>query len=145
MTPSEARLHESAAELRVLVAKLRRRLADQASPGDFSPSQTAVLTRLLQDGPATLTTLANAEGMRPQSMSAIIAALEAVGAVERRPDPNDGRATILALTESVRDRVEQARLIKTDWLFAQFRSKYNAAEQAQLVESIRLLQRIIEN
>jgi DNA-binding MarR family transcriptional regulator len=144
VTPTDARLLEAAAQLRVLIAKLRRRLADQASPGDFSPSQAAVLTRLLQDGPATLTTLANAEGMRPQSMSAIVAALQSAGAIEGRPDPGDGRATILDLTDSVRDRVERARLIKTDWLFAQFQAKYSPAERAQLVETIQLLQRLTE-
>ena len=141
----DAQLHETASELRLFVAKLRRRLAEQSNPGDFTPSQVAVLTRLLNDGPATLTALAQAESMRPQSMSAIVAALQAVGAVEKRPDPTDGRATILALADSVRERVEQARVIKNDWLFRSMRAKYTPAEQAQLVDSIRLLQRLTDH
>jgi DNA-binding MarR family transcriptional regulator len=141
----DAQLLDTASELRVFVAKLRRRLAEQSNPGDFTPSQVAVMTRLLNDGPATLTSLANAEGMRPQSMSAIVSALQAAGVVEGRPDPTDGRATILALADSVRERVEHARVIKNDWLFRGLRSKYTPAEQAQLVDSIQLLRRLIED
>ena len=140
----DAQLLETASELRVLVAKLRRRLADQASPGDFTPSQAAVLTRLLSEGPATLTTLAKAEAMRPQSMSAIISALQAGGVVEGRPDPADGRQTILALTDEARERVEQARVIKNDWLFHSIRAKYTPAERAQLTRGVELLQRLLE-
>ena len=142
--PDDARLLDTATELRVLIAKLRRRLAEQASPGDFTPSQAAVLTRLLTDGPATLTTLAKSEAMRPQSMSAIISVLQAGGVVEGRPDPTDGRQTILALTDTARERVEQARVIKNDWLFRSIRAKYSPAEQLQLADSIGLLQRLIE-
>jgi DNA-binding MarR family transcriptional regulator len=140
----DAALRVTASDLRVFIAKLRRRLAEQSHPGDFTPSQTSVMTRLLQDGPATLTALAKAEGMRPQSMSAIIAALQAAGVVEGRPDPTDGRATILALSEPIRTQVEQARVVKNDWIFSQFHEKYTPAEQAQLTASIQLLQRLVE-
>ena len=140
----DARLLEAASELRVLVAQLRRRLAEQSSPGDFTPSQLAVMSRLLNEGPATLTELAKAEAMRPQSMSAIIAVLQAEGIVAGRPHPTDGRQTILGLTESTRERVIRARAIKNDWLFRSIQAKYTPAEQTQLVESIALLQRLIE-
>jgi DNA-binding MarR family transcriptional regulator len=142
--PDDAQLLETASELRVLVAGLRRRLAEQSNPGDYTPSQIAVMSRLLKDGPATLTTLAKAEGMRPQSMSAIIAVLQADGTIQGRPDPSDGRQTILVLADSTRARVEQARVIKNDWLFRSIRAKYTATEQARLTESIGLLQRLLE-
>jgi DNA-binding MarR family transcriptional regulator len=140
----DTRLLETASELRVFVATLRRRLAEQSAPGDFTPSQTAVLARLLHDGPATLTALAKAEGMRPQSMSAIISVLQANSAVEGRPDPTDGRQTILAISDAVRERVEHARVIKNDWLFRTIRAKYTPAEQSQLASSVQLLQRLLE-
>ena len=139
-----AQLLETASELRVFVAKLRRRLAEQASPGDFTPSQTAVMTRLLHDGPATLTALANAEGMRPQSMSAIIAALQADGVVEGKPDPSDGRRTILSLTDETRALVERSRAAKNDWLLRSIQAKYSPHEQERLTDAIRLLQRLLE-
>jgi DNA-binding MarR family transcriptional regulator len=140
----DARLLETATELRVLIAKLRRRLAEQASPGDFTPSQASVLSRLLSEGPATLTTLAKAEGMRPQSMSAIISVLQADGLVDGKPDPADGRQTILALSDSARETVEAARVIKNDWLFRSMKAKLTPAEQRQLASGIELLQRLVE-
>jgi DNA-binding MarR family transcriptional regulator len=140
----DARLLETAADLRVIVAKLRRRLVEQASPGDFTPSQTAALSRLYNDGPATLTALANAEGMRPQSMSAIVAVLEAAGFVHGEPDPTDGRRTILAMTETARTTLEAQREIKNDWIFRTIKAKLNPGEQAQLASSMVLLQRLIE-
>jgi DNA-binding MarR family transcriptional regulator len=140
----DALLLETASDLRDLVAKLRRRLAEHGSPGDFTPSQIAVAVRLLGDGPATLTSLARAEGMRPQSMSAIVAALEVGGIVERRPDPADGRATIIAITDDARHRIEQSRIRKDDWLFRSMRAKFTPAEQATLTTSIALLQRLLE-
>ena len=140
----DARLLETAVELRVLIAKLRRRLAEQASPGDFTPSQASVLSRLLSEGPTTLTALAKAEGMRPQSMSAIISVLQADGLIDGRPDPADGRQTILALSESARETVQAARVIKNDWLFRSIKARLTPAEQRHLSSSIELLQRLIE-
>jgi DNA-binding MarR family transcriptional regulator len=142
--PADADLLATATELRALVAKLRRRLAEQASPGEFTPSQASVLSRLLTDGPATLTALAKAEGMRPQSMSAIVTVLQTDGFVVGQPDPTDGRQTILALSARARETVEAARIIKNDWLFRSIKAKLTPAEQAQLTDSIHLLQRLIE-
>ncbi len=140
----DAHLLETAARLRTLVAKLRRRLVEQASPGDFSASQSAVLSRLFNDGPQTLTQLAAAEGMRPQSMSAIVSALQAVDFISGSPDPSDGRRTILALTDHALDTVEATRIIKNDWLFRTIKTRLDAAQQAQLATSITLLEHLIE-
>jgi DNA-binding MarR family transcriptional regulator len=84
-----------AGELRLVIGQLRRRSRGEARLGDLTASQRAVLSRLERVGFATVTGLARAEGMRPQSMGAIIAALEAAGLVEGEPDPADGRSTIL--------------------------------------------------
>ena len=45
--------------------------------------------------------------MRPQSMSTAIAALEAAGLVRGAPDPDDGRQTIMSLTDSCRERLRR--------------------------------------
>ena len=81
-----------AGELRVLIGKLKRRLREQANPGDFTWSQKSVVIRLEREGPATVTTLARAEGVRPQSMGATVAVLEAAGLVRGSPDPRDSVA-----------------------------------------------------
>src|SRR5579875_1550966 len=99
-TPKPAQAAALATELRVLASKLKRWLREQGAAGDLTGSQVAVLSRLERDGPATVAELARAEGMRPQSMGAITAALEAAGHIQGSPDPKDGRRTILSLTEA---------------------------------------------
>ena len=140
----EAATLATASDLRQLVGKLRRKLSEQATPGDFTPSQISVLTRLLQDGPTTLTALARAEGMRPQSMSAIVAALDAVGYVTGAPDPTDGRQTILSLTEMATTTINANRVAKDDWLAHAIREKYDQREQAELTRAVELLRRLLE-
>ncbi len=68
-------------DLRVVLGRLIRRLREESQVGDFSWSQLKVLARLEQDGPATVTTLAAAEGVRSQSMGATISSLKALGFV----------------------------------------------------------------
>src|SRR6202030_2553037 len=82
------------AELHALIGKLKRRLREQASAGDLTQSQLAVLGHLDRLGPTTVTALAKLEGVRSQSMGATVAALEAAGMVKGSSDPNDGRQTI---------------------------------------------------
>ena len=72
----DKRAADLAQDLGVLIGKLKRRLREQAHVGDLTSSQTSTLLRLEKDGPATASSLARAEGMRPQSMGAVIAALE---------------------------------------------------------------------
>jgi DNA-binding MarR family transcriptional regulator len=131
-----------AGELRALVGKLRRRLSEEASPGDFTPSQVSVISYLHREGAATMTTLARADGMRPQSMGAIIAALETAGFVSGSPDPSDGRQTILSLTDSAREIIEAGRAAKDDWLFRAIRANFDPAEQKQLAAGVDLLKRL---
>jgi len=111
------RVSALAGELRVLISQLKRRLREQTHLGDYTWSQAAVLIRLERDGPATVSALARAEGVRQQSMGTTVAALEAAGLVKGSPDPTDGRQTILSLTDTCREIVKTNRAAKDDWLF----------------------------
>ena len=71
---------ELAHELRETVGRIVRRL--RAEPG--APlAQTTVLARIDRFGPASVSDLAAAEGMRPQSMAQTVRDLEAAGMVAR--------------------------------------------------------------
>jgi len=131
-----------AQELRGFSGKLKRRLREQDDGADLTPSQTAVLLRLEQ-GPATTSGLARAEGMRPQSMGTIIAALEAAGLVEGSPDPKDGRQTILSMTEECRSRIAHGRAVRQDWLMRTIDATLSPQEQEQLLAALPLLQRLV--
>jgi DNA-binding MarR family transcriptional regulator len=134
-----------AADLRGVVARLRRRLREESGPGDYTPSQVAVLLRLERDGPATVTELARAEGVRPQSLGANVAVLEAAGMVGGAPDPTDGRRTILSLTDHAREGIATIRAAKQGWLVRAVRTTLTDAEQQQLADSVALLQRLADS
>src|ERR1044072_8308935 len=85
-----------ASDLRVVVGQLIRRL--RAEQGRFSISQGAVLGRLDREGPQSVSDLAAAERVRPQSMAQTVADLESAGLVDRSPDPDDGRRALVSLT-----------------------------------------------
>lgn len=133
-----------AAELRVVLGQLKRRLRAHANKGDLSLSQLAVLGTLDRDGPCTVTTLARAEGVRPQSMGATVAALQEAGLVGAAPDPSDGRQVLLSLTEAARGWLKASRAAREDWLSGAIRLHLNSAEQLELASAVRLLRRIVD-
>ena len=134
-----------AGELRALISKLRRRLREQADAGDLTPSQVAVLHRLEQEGGATVSALARAEGVRSQSMGTTVATLEAAGLVAGKPDPKDGRQVILSLTEKCRQWIGHNRAAREDWLTRSLQAKLSPAEQAMLAAGVGLLKRLVDD
>ena len=143
--PSEALpLAGLAGELRISVGKLMRRMREQVHPNDLTSSQKSVLLRLDRDGPATVSALARAESVRPQSMRVTVATLETLGAVSGEPDPNDGRQTLIALTPGFRKVLQANRAAKDDWLFRALHAQLSEAEQAELASAVKLLQRLAE-
>lgn len=131
-------------ELRGLVSRLKRRFREQGNVGDFTPSQVSVLLRLERDGESTVSSLARLEGMRPQSMSAIIAPLQAAQLVSGSPDPDDGRQTLIRLTDNCRKRLLEGRAAREDWLSRTINLRLSKAEQEELARALRLLGRLID-
>ena len=131
-----------AADLRGIVAQLKRRLREQADVGDLTPSQSAAVVRLERDGPSTVTALARAEGVRSQSMGATTAALQAAGLVSAAPDPRDGRQTLLDLAPACRDWLAQGRTARQDWLTCVIDRELSCEEQDLLAQAVCLLRRI---
>jgi DNA-binding MarR family transcriptional regulator len=146
MSDSEAqsRASDLASELRALVSKLKRRMREQAESGDFTPSQTAVLLRLERDGAATVSNLARAEGIRPQSMGAVVAPLEEVGFIEGAPDPGDARQTLLSLSEIGRALLREGRAARQDWLSRTLSARLTPQELTEVAAAVALLKRLVE-
>ena len=64
---------------------------------DLSASAALVVNRLYREGPKRLTALAEAEGA---SQTQLVQRLERQGLLEKRSDPKDGRASLVALGEA---------------------------------------------
>jgi len=143
--PATDTAHALAVDLRMLASQLRRRLRQEASAADWTESQRAALLRLERQDGATVTELAQAEGVRSQSMGATVASLMEAGWVKGAPDPADGRRTLLSITAQTRKVFRQVRAAREDWLQRTISARYSAAEQKQLAGAVRLLQRLLED
>jgi DNA-binding MarR family transcriptional regulator len=139
-----ARTAALAGELRVVAGQLIRRLREHANKGELTWSQISAIVRLDREGPMTVTALARAEGVRPQSMGATVFALETAGLLSGAPDPADGRQTILSLTDACRTWLEASRAAREDWLFQMLEARFSPAEQAELARAVELLKRLVE-
>jgi len=134
-----------AADIRTVGGKLKRRLREHGRRNDLTPSQISVLLRLEQDGSATVSSLARVEGMRPQSMSAIVTPLQEAGLVSGAPDPSDGRQTLMSLTPKCLKRLQEGRAARQDWLTTTISQKLSAHEQVKLQTALELLTRLVED
>ncbi|MER6300061.1 MarR family transcriptional regulator [Kitasatospora sp. NPDC001539] len=133
----------AARELRAVFSRLRRTLLEKIQAGsDLTPSQTAVLSRLIGEGPASPSALAAAERVRPQSMAATLAALEEHGLVGRRPDPDDGRRQLVSLTEAGLGWIADSRRAREEWLARALREEFSEDERATMLAALPLIDRL---
>jgi DNA-binding MarR family transcriptional regulator len=130
-----------ASELRVVLGRLIRRLRAE---NRFPMTQAAVLGRLDRLGPQSIGEIAQAERVRPQSMSQTLAELEADGLVARRPDATDGRRTLIELTEDGRAALLADRAVRVGWLARAIADGFTADEQRVLEQAVALLERLGE-
>jgi DNA-binding MarR family transcriptional regulator len=131
-----------ASELRLVLGQLIRRLRAEHR---FSLSQGAVLGRLDREGTKSIGDLALAERVRPQSMTQTISDLEADGLIARRPDPADGRRTLVELTELGLGILEEDRRQREGWLARAIAEDLSAEEQRVLTQALALLRRLAED
>ena len=134
----------AARDLRVFFSRLRRRMREVATADDLTPPQTAVLMRLVKDGPASTSQLAGAERVRPQSMAATVAGLHRHGLITRKPDPNDGRSNLITLTAHGRRRAESDRQVRDEWLVTAIQDRYSEQERQVINKALALLGRLAE-
>ncbi|WP_131113709.1 MarR family winged helix-turn-helix transcriptional regulator [Lichenihabitans psoromatis] len=142
---SETQASVLAQDLRTLLSKLKRRLREQANVGQLTPSQASILLRLETDGPATASSLARAEGMRAQSVRPVIIALQDAGFVTGAPDPNDGRQTVLSLTDTCLGWIQEGRAARQDWLARTIQARLSTQQQVDVAKAVELLKRLVDD
>ena len=125
------------------IGLLVRRVRAAAASHELSLTESAVMARLARDGPATTADLARAEGMKPQSMGATIAALEEMGMVERKPHPTDGRQVNIELTAKGAAVRKSAKDAKRTWL-AQAIAQLDEQERDTLFKAGEIIRRLVE-
>jgi DNA-binding MarR family transcriptional regulator len=128
-------------DLTQAIGLLVRRARSAAASHDLSLTEAAVMARLDKDGPATTAELARAEGMKPQSMGATVAALDEMGMVERKPHPTDRRQVNIELTSKGAAVRKSARDAKRTWL-AQAIAQLDKQDQATLFAAGEIIKRL---
>lgn len=90
---------ESLSEAFWAVARQLRHLSRETlEPWEITPSQSRALGVLTRHGVMRLTELAEHLRIAPRSTTEVVDDLQKRGLVERRPDPDDRRATLVTLT-----------------------------------------------
>ncbi|MFC7241298.1 MarR family winged helix-turn-helix transcriptional regulator [Catellatospora aurea] len=100
--------------------RLRHLTKDALAPWQITPSQSRALNVLGRQEALRLNELAEQLRIAPRSATEVVDDLQTRGLVERRPDPADRRATLVALTGPGRDAakaIEMARRTETDRFF----------------------------
>jgi DNA-binding MarR family transcriptional regulator len=80
--------------------KMFRAVNDEMNGCGLSMARTKVLHRLHEQGPTRQNVLAADFGLSPHSITDIVDGLERLGMAERRPDPTDRRAKLVAITDA---------------------------------------------
>ena len=135
-------------DLGFLLAKATHRWNELLAEGfaatghsDIRPSYGSVLVPLFEEDGLRMGELARRARLSKQTMTELVRRLEGEGLVERRPDPADGRASLIFLTARSRDFEPAATAIldELDRLVREQIGKERAAElRATLTELLDL-------
>ncbi|PZF80241.1 MarR family winged helix-turn-helix transcriptional regulator [Jiangella anatolica] len=108
------------AELSVLWRRVRRLSIDLARQVDDGLELAAygLLGLLLDGGDVRAADLVERLGLDKSTVSRQIAQMESMGLIQRVPDPQDGRARLLHITDAGRARVQQLREARGRWFGA---------------------------
>jgi DNA-binding MarR family transcriptional regulator len=134
---------ELASRLRLAVARLSRRVRQQASQAgeELTASTQGALASIEHLGPISLGELAAVEQVQPPSMTRIVARLEEWGYVTRVVDPADRRVAHVAITDTGVELLARTRTRK-DAFLAQRIAELTDAERELLARAVPLLERL---
>ena len=135
-TPAELadRLHSAA-------IRLLRRLRAVDREGALGPARLSALSVIVFAGPLTLGKLAEAEHVRPATISRLARGLERMKLARRSPDPGDGRVVWIEATGAGRRLLDQGRRRRVAVLEARLRA-LAPDERALLASAAGLLARL---
>ena len=133
---------EVASRLRLVVARVARRLRQEAG-ADLSASQTTALATIERHGPLTPSELAHLERVQRPTATRIVARLEKAALVERGGDPADGRISLVSITRQGTELLRRVRTRKNAYLARQLR-ELDPADVAILEDATEVLERMLE-
>jgi DNA-binding MarR family transcriptional regulator len=105
----DATLDELEHQVAVMIRRVRRRIGERAAAvhPDLHPAAYLILALVADRGPVRQSTIGEVFDLDKGAVSRQVRPLETLGLVSREPDPADGRATLLSVSEHGRRRVEE--------------------------------------
>ena len=126
------------------VIHLGRRLRLERPGHDVTLLQLAVLAELNDAGPMTPGQLAAAQRVQPQSLTRVLATLEARGLLGRQADPGDGRRALLAITDDGHQALRRDVDARDRWLAQAMAAQLTPTERELLRLAGELMDRLAE-
>ena len=118
--------------------ELRHLSRETLEPWRITPSQSRALGVLMRHGVIRLSELSDHLHIAPRSTTEVVDGLQERGLILRRPDPDDRRATLVALTDegtAVGTAIKAARTAEGERFFGSL----SAADRADLARILRTL------
>jgi DNA-binding MarR family transcriptional regulator len=134
---------EDAAQLRIALRRVSRLIDRQIDGAGLTPTQLSVLGTAAKLGPIGVGELAEEEGLNPTMLSRIVGKLEAAGLLVRVPNPNDGRAVSIELSESGHALQARMRDERTD-LFVRRLAALPPTQSKQLFSALPAIEALAE-
>jgi DNA-binding MarR family transcriptional regulator len=130
------RLHSAAIHL------LRRVRVQDAASG-ISPGRLSALSVIVFAGPISLNDLAQAEQVRPPTMSRIVDGLETASLARRRVNEHDRRAVLIEATKKGTQVLKLGRRRRVKFL-AGLLGRLNVSERGDLDRALRAIQKALQ-
>lgn len=139
----EARLVEVGARLHSAAIHLLRRVRREDRASGLSAARLSALSVLVFGGPRTIGELAEAEQVRPPTMTRLVAGLEEDGYVARVSDPSDARVVRVEPTDAGRRVLEDGRLRRVRRM-TELLGGLSEADLERLGEAVELIEAALE-
>lgn len=134
-TERDEDLERLSSDLVVYAARLVRAIRRIDTGNNAGPGLRA-LSLLDEFGPQTVGDLARADRSAQASMSGVIAGLLSQGLVDKQPDPDDRRASIVSLTAAGQAELAGARAMHADLVATRLRETGHDRHALELATSV---------
>ena len=131
-------------QVRSAVGRLHRRFRSERPEGGLGDAALAVLTRLHELGPQTLTELSEHDRVSPASMSQTVNRLTSAGYAVRTRDPDDRRKVLFSATPEGNALASATRAQRNAWLDQRLQA-LSAEDRAVIARATALLSSIADS
>jgi DNA-binding MarR family transcriptional regulator len=129
--------------LRIALGSISRFLDRQSRGERLTRTEASVLASVTRLGAIRLSELADVEGVNPTMLSRVVAKLEDAGLCQRLPDPADGRAALIEVTEAGRAEQLRVRAERSELLAARL-AALPPARAAELLAALPALESLAD-